>query len=172
MPFLLLYWKYLVAAAIVATLAVAYNWHVDKLIDTAVTKAVTERDGEWRKSEAKAIADADSRARAVEAKHAQDLQQLRGRYQRDIANAKVQHDKDVASANSGDLQLRIPAALCGSSGDGAKVAGSSSGSDGPETIQLPPTLTGDLFALADDADAIADQLTACQAVITSDRKEQ
>lgn len=171
MTFFLLYWKYIAAAAAIALLTVAYNVHVDGLIDDAVTAAVTENNGKWQDSEQKAIAKARTEAKAKEDAHAADLKTIGTQHAKELANAKLKHDKDVADAVSGALSLRIPAPACAGSGDLSGSPAAPAAGDAAATVELPRSLTSDLFSFANDADAVADQLTACQQVILSDRKE-
>lgn len=169
MPFILLYWKYLAAAAAIAALTLLYNVHVDGLIKTAVDKAVIERDGKWQASEQAAIAKSRAEAQAKEAAHAKDLETINHQHQQDIANAKLKHDKDVADARSGALRLRLPSAVCASRGDVPGAPGSANPAS--ETTALPARLTGRLFGSADDADDNIDELNTCWQIVASDRKE-
>jgi hypothetical protein len=170
MTFIFLYWKYIAAAVILATLVGAYNIRVNGLIDTAVTKAVTENNKSWQAAEKKAIAKAESDARATEATHAKALEAVGMKYQKEIINAKTQRDKDVAAARSGALRLHDNAASSSTCND-PKAAIPAAGSDAPKGADLSKSAVEFLLTLADDADAIVTQLGACQAVILSDRKE-
>jgi len=162
--------KAIAAAIVVAALVIGYNFHVHSLVSAAEVKATTTCNANWQDAEKKAIDASEAKARETEAGHAKALALLQTSYQKEIADAKSQRDKDVAAARSGALKLRFAASSPGASDD-SKGPGSPVGSDAAAPIELPPAIAGDLFALADDADATADQLRACQAVIISDRKE-
>lgn len=109
-------------------------------------------------------------ARAQELKKAEELDVIAKNHQKEIANEKRQKDTDVAAARSGALVLRIPSPCQGAGGDQASPASAGAGlSDGGATAELPREITANLFALADDADAVVRQLGQCQAVIRSDR---
>ncbi len=168
MPFLLLYWKWIAAAALLAALTIGYQVHVHHLISAAVDKAVLERDDQWRAKETEAIDKAKAAAKATEAAHAKELGGIRTKYQKEVADAKSKHDSDVANARSGDLGLRVPS-NCPSAADVSGAAAGSARGDGSSTVELPRETTASLYSLANDANAVADQLRACQAVIQSDR---
>ncbi len=168
MPFLLLYWKWIAAAALIAALTIAYNVHVNGLIHKAVDKAVLERDDQWRDKEQEAIDKAKAAAKATEAAHAKELGTIRTKYQKEVADAKSKKDRDVDGARSGDLSLRVPSG-CPSAANVSGAATGPSRGDGPSTVELPRETTASLYSLANDADAVADQLRACQTVTQSDR---
>ncbi len=168
MPFFLLYWKWIAAAALIAALTIAYNLHVNGLIHKAVDRAVLERDDQWRSKEQEAIEKAKAEAKATEEAHAKALGVIQTKYQKEIADAKSQRDRDVANARSGSLSLRVPA-RCPSAADVSGAASPAPGGDGSATVELPRETTASLFSIANDANAVADQLRACQAVIQSDR---
>ncbi len=168
MPFLLLYWKWIAAAALIAALTIAYNVHVNGLIHKAVDKAVLERDDQWRGKEQEAIDKAKAAAKATEAAHAKELGVIQTKYHKEIADAKTQRDRDVANARSGSLSLRVPS-RCPSAADVSGAPNAAGRGDGAQTVELPREVTASLFSIANDANAVADQLRACQAVIQSDR---
>ncbi len=171
MPFLLLYWKWIALAAFIGALAVAYNVHVDKLIHTAVTKAVTERDGEWRKSEAEAIAKADAVARATEEAHATALKALRTKYEKEVADGKAKADAAIASVHAG-YRLRIDAG-CSGAGNDPQTPAAATGSDGPAGSGfLNEADSAFLLGEAKRADAVVNELHICQATVIEDRKEK
>jgi prophage endopeptidase len=170
MTFILLYWKYIAAALIVAALVGYYNVHVHGLIKAAEVKAVTENNQSWQAAEKKAIKASEEAARATEQAHAKALDIVKTNYAKETANAKTQRDKDVAAAHSGALRLRDNAASSGVCND-SKAATTTGGSDAPKGADLSPAAAEFLLALADDADAVVRQLSACQQIINSDRKE-
>ncbi len=160
--------KWLVLAAVIGTIALAYNLHVNKLIKTAVDKAVTERDAEWRKSEQDAIAKANAAARAQEEAHGKALKALRTKYEKEVADAKSKADAAITAVHDG-ARLRI-AAGCSSPADVPGASSGPAGSDGPAGAQfLGEADSAFLVGEAKRADEIARQLALCQATVTSDR---
>lgn len=110
-------------------------------------------------------------ARASERAHAVQIASIGTQHAKEMEDARKQKDRDMANARSGALSLRISAPCKASSGGIRAPAAPASGvGDGAETIELPREITANLFALADDADEVVRQLTACQAVILDDRK--
>ncbi len=160
--------KLAVLGFIVAAIATTYNVHVNGLIHRAVDKAVLERDDQWRGKEQEAIDKAKATAKATEAAHAKELGGIRTKYQKEVADAKSKHDRDVDNARAGDLSLRVPSS-CPSAADVSGAAAGSARGNGSSTVELPREITASLYSLANDADSVADQLRACQTVTQSDR---
>ena len=114
----------------------------------------------------------NNEARATEARRIDEMTILATSYSKGAQDAEERRRRDVAAARDGALVLRIPAAACGAGGGEAGQTGPPApGRDAPATIELPREITADLFALADDADAIADQLRTCQQIALNDRKD-
>lgn len=168
--FIIANWKAFAAAALIGVVALFYNLHVDKLIRVAVTKAVTQRDGEWRKSEEAAIEAARKKAQATEAAHAKDLDEIEKKHRKEMEDATKQADARIASVHAG-YRLRISAG-CTGAGNGAQVAAAAPGSDGTAGAQfLSEADSAFLIGEAKRADDIVRQLRICQETIDSDRKE-
>lgn len=169
MAFLLLYWKWIAAAAVIAALTIAYNVHVNRLIDKAVVKAVTERDAEWRASEEEAIQAAKERARAEEAGHKTALDAIAAQHEKEMNDANKKLAALNASVRAG-ARLRI-ASGCTSSGNASDAASPAGVGDGKAGAQfLGEADSAFLIGEAARADAIVRQLTQCQAVVIEDRK--
>lgn len=112
-------------------------------------------------------------ARVAESAHALALAAIGTKHAKEIEDARKQKERDVADARSGRIVLRYPSPCKASSGGiSAPAAAAPSVRDGAETAELPREITADLFALANDADEVVRQLSACQAVIFDDRKTQ
>jgi len=110
-------------------------------------------------------------ARATEAKRVADMNVIASNYAKGYQNAETRRRADVAAARDGALVLRIPAAaLCPGGSETGPPRPAAAGGDGAATVELPRAVAADLLALANDADQVADQLRACQAVVISDRK--
>ncbi len=86
----------------------------------------------------------------------------------DLSKERAAHEAtrraDRKRALDGDVRLRFT-----SSGKDC-TSPAPVGSDGPQTSELPREITADLLDLANDADEVAKQLAACQAVVLEDRK--
>ena len=132
----------------------------------------------WQAKANKEMTDANAKilqlendARAKEQAHAAALDNIATNYEQELQHAENTRKADVAAARSGALRLRDPGATaqqtCGSAtGQAATSAG---GRDGQAGGYLSAGATEFLFEQADSADAIVQQLGACQAVIVSDR---
>lgn len=169
MPFLLLYWKWIVGAILVASLVGYYNVHVNRLVKEAVTVAVTERDASWREAETKAVNAAKAEARAKEASQAKDFAALQKRFEQEKANADKADAARIAAVRAGS-RLRISSGCTGA----ANVPSSASpaaGSDAPPAAQfLGEADSAFLIGEARRADKIVEQLNLCQSTLQSERK--
>lgn len=116
----------------------------------------------------KAIAELDAKYRAQEAQQQARITEIGIDYAQKLADATDQRNKDVAAARAGALKLRIPPGNA-DNGSPSQAGTSSPGGDGPARGELPPETAANLLALADDADQVAKQLGACQAIIAADR---
>lgn len=137
----------------------------------ACTIQKNEMQAKWATELETKLKAAEDKAKAKDEAHAKALVDLGARYEKEITNAKAQRDKDVAAAHAGALVLRFLPDRPSSGLIVPNGAAGAPGSDGPQTVELPRAVTADLYALADDADAVVSQLSACQAVVQSDRKE-
>jgi prophage endopeptidase len=118
------------------------------------------------------IADLQDAARRTEQAHAQKLAEIADRHQKEIRNAETRRKADVAAVRDGTLVLRDPgrAASEGAcAGQPAAPGAAASQRDGGQAGRLSGEAAEFLLGLAADADAVADQLAACQAVILTDR---
>lgn len=137
----------------------------------------TEERAAWQKRENTELVTANAaikrleeEARDTERRHAEDLNEISTGYQKELVNAKAQKDRDVAAARAGALSLRIPSPCKGADGGQAGTATTGAGGrDAAAGTELPREVTAGLFELADDADEVVRQLTACQAVVSADR---
>lgn len=113
--------------------------------------------------------------RELEAQYRAEMDKLEAELKKEKAANAARKKADADAARAGDLVLRVPASVCGGAdggGDPAAAFGPPAPKrDGAATVELPRQVTADLFDLANDADDVADQLRACQAVILNDRKE-
>lgn len=135
-----------------------------------------QRDNDQLKAAHDRIQTLQNEARAAEAKRAADLAAISSWFQGKLSAQSKQHERDLAAVRDDSLVLRDPghtqpAANCGGSSQ-SQTGAPASGRDGEARAQLSDAAAGFLLGEANRADAIVNQLTACQAVITSDRGSQ
>lgn len=116
----------------------------------------------------KKLADANARVRATEQKSAQDLAAISATYQKGLSDVVSTHKDVVARIRSGALRLSVPARADTGDTAGASAAGASE-RDADARCQLSDTAAEFLTGLASEADGVARQLSACQAIVTADR---
>lgn len=123
---------------------------------------------------AKRAKQAEDQKKAQEQEQATELALQGENYAAQLQANDAQHQRDMADIRSGALKLRVAGMRAGAApGDPSPAPSTAAaGSDGAAGADLPPDVTGRLFALADAADGIVHQLTACQAVITTYLKGQ
>jgi len=158
-------------AALVAALLGLY-W---SQIEAAETRGQLKERALWQKQATINKVAADelriallTQAREKEAEHAENIALIDRKYQKELGRAKTQHETDLDNVRNGALRLRDPnASGCrGSGGNPSPSFGSPSslGDDRTEG-ELSSEAVGFLLGFAREADEIANQLTAAQAVI-------
>lgn len=109
--------------------------------------------------------------RDQERRHAQDLVDIDHDYQAKIENDKQIIDSTIAALRAGTIRMRKQlAAPTATDTTLPQTNASTCQRDAGEATGLQPTDAEFLIRFAADADAITEQLTACQAVILADRK--
>ena len=171
MPWLTLAWnfRYVIGAVLLIGAGWAYLGHRDNVAEARGAAKVQDRWDEQKVIDAAAVTALDAKYRKLEAesKAAQDA--LGVQYAKDLKAAKTRRDADVAAARSGALRLSFPTPSANQCP--APEAGSGKPGNHEEArTELPRQVTADLLALADDADEVVLQLTACQAVVEADRQ--
>lgn len=165
-------WQVWVALGI--ALGVLWYGHSQKregIAETEAKYAARERD-----RQAQAAADraaTEKRFRDQENKHAHAMANLDRQFTAEIAASEDRARRDRAAAGRGDIVLRIPGPACdGSAATEAPAPAAAAGKrHGAETVELPRAVTQDLLDLVNDADRVADQLRACQAIVRADREQ-
>lgn len=157
---------FLVALALAAAGGYARGDHDGKLSehDQWVT-----REAALNADAAKKIKEAADSARAEERSKAEKQAQISTDLQAKLQEAENEKNRLAADVRAGKRKLSI-SARCPPRGDpkGA-VAAPSGGRDGETRAELPVEASDFLIGLATEADNLARQLSACQAVILSDR---
>ena len=166
-----------------ATLGVVLFWIVSMAaVGSWQNKAghVAERTA-WQAKENQELAQANAQilkletdARSAERRHAIDQASISIQYQQELNNAKLKTDTLVTQLHAGAFRLRDPyaASVQPCSGATGKTATGTSGRDGSQGVELSGPASEFLLNLTGDADQVTQQLTACQAVIKSDRQEK
>ena len=153
---------YVLVAAVLAfaglSLAVAYYKNSAERADAEATLARDQRDRAIR------LAQASEEARAKEYQRAEDLAKVGEQLEKDNQDLKDQNKRDVAAVRAGELRLRVANACPGPSS--APAAGATASErDDATTAELPREVAEDLLSLANDADEVVNQLSACQKTI-------
>jgi hypothetical protein len=138
---------------------------------TAERTAWQQRETDELRAANAAINQLQDQARATERRHAQQMSALGQTHQKEIQHVEARRKADAAAARAGTVVLRDPGAARETTCPGAAAApGAATGQrDGGQTGQLSGAAAEFLLDLANDADAVAEQLAVCQAVILSDR---
>ena len=120
---------------------------------------------------ADAIAKAHDEVQIAEQKHAQELQDVSITYQKELNNVSAKKDATIAALRTGAIRLRDPGTRYTLGANTLPNAGASArGCNGKAVSQLSDELAEFLTTEASRADAIVDQLTACQKVVVKDRE--
>lgn len=143
--------------------------HDDGVVEQRITDTKVMEAKE--RAHAEEVAALNAKAKKDDEAHQAALAAIGAKYETTIAALKARRDRDVADALAGALRLSIPAgpAPAGGSVQLPDAATGTAGSDGAARGELPRQVAADLFALADDADQVVEQLHACQAVVADDR---
>jgi hypothetical protein len=116
-----------------------------------------------------AVVSAHQRVRAVENEAQHNITAISNLFELDLTHEKNQHAAVVAGLRAGNLRLHIPTSACIRDAT-ASTAGSASGDhEATTTAELSGSAAEDLLGLVADADEVAIQLRACQAVLVADR---
>jgi hypothetical protein len=156
-------------------LLVATAWVIDRY---GYQRGQIEERAQWQARESAELADANRLidqlqrdARAKERAHADALSVISSSYQKELTDAKRKHNAVMDDIRAGRVRLRDPAAGETSCAGGTAAAPPAAGGrDGPPGSELSRSAAEFLFGLAAEADAVAHQLAACQAVVRRDRE--
>lgn len=123
------------------------------------------------------IATLQQEARDQERVHGQAMADIATQHQKDLKDARTEKDRVIADLRARNLRLRVPvvataSAAC-SGGSAGPEAGPGAGQrDGETTAELSEAAAEFFVGLASEADDVARQLSACQAVVIADRQQQ
>lgn len=116
-------------------------------------------------------------AREQEQAHGRSMAGIAAQHQQDLKDVRTEKDRVIADLRTRNLRLRVPvvaptSAAC-SGGSSSPEAGSGTGQrNGATTAELSGPAAEFLVGLVSEADDVARQLSACQAVVTADRQQQ
>jgi hypothetical protein len=178
-------WLYLIGLVVlvvaVTGLIHAGNSFVASVEKKGYDRGVNETTASYAKRDNDALVKAQTRitfleeqARDRERADAKKNAELAAQRAKEKRDAEKQRAADYAAAAAGALVLRdpgqnpAPGPNAGGRGASAPSFGPGSGNNGAPPGQLSPKVTGDLFALVDDADDLAKQLASAQARIRQD----
>lgn len=158
------------------TLIVGYHLYA---VHEAHLQGFEEAQAVCAKREAAAIVEHDRQLKALDTKYrGMEQQQATAlavageNYATQLQSLEEQRKRDVSRARSGALIVRVPGACTPSDRPAPESPAPAPGSDGPQGCQLSTAAGGNLLDLIADADRNTQQLSACQAVITTYLKGQ
>jgi prophage endopeptidase len=168
------------AVLLIVLIVAGFMWYVGSERRAAFAAGEVAERGRWQAKESKELSAANAEilrltklAQDLEAKRAAALAKASADYQKGLADGKRELDAAVAAARSGALVLRDPGRTTGACPPGGAAAATEPGAggrDGAKGGELSREASAFLLELTGEADAVAKQLTACQAVVRADRE--
>ena len=142
--------------------------------DGAVSERVVweTRLAEENANAAKSIREAEEKARQQEHDSAARIQSISADYQRKLSNEHAKFKNvDTAVANGNFRLLDSSAtAVCSNNSGSTEASPTPAGSNGAEGCKLSTNTSRSLWFIVTNADDVATQLAACQAIVEADRK--
>jgi len=179
-------WLYLGGAIAILALISALVYGVKSYLDGVDQKGYdrgkqeteakyAKRDNEQLRAAAERIKTLEDQARRQERENAERLAEISKQRQKELADAKRQHDRDIAAVRAGTLKLHDPGVPAGGAAAGRGSPGPAPGApaggrDGETRGQLSGAAAEFLLGLAGEADDVARQLDKAQAVIIEYRR--
>jgi hypothetical protein len=168
--------------AVVVAAALGALWYAYSTIDgRGYARGKSETVAEYAKRDNQALQDALAKVAQLQAEvqsreqaHEDRLEQIRNKQRKETANAKRQHDNDLAAVRAGTLRLRDPGHPAGTTQCDQRAGpapGATAGlGDGAAAGGLSEAAAGFLLQLVHDADRNTRQLTDAQQVIEAQRR--
>jgi len=168
--------------AVVIAAALGALWYAYSTIDgrgfdrgkAQTESAYKDRDNQALQDALARVAQLQAEVQAREQAHQQALDEIRNKQRKEAADAKRQHDADLAAVRAGTLRLRDPGRPAGTAhcdrGPEAATGSTAGVSDGAAPGGLSEEATGFLLQLVHDADRNTRQLADAQAVINEQRR--
>ncbi|MDM5178503.1 lysis system i-spanin subunit Rz [Massilia sp. DJPM01] len=152
----------------------SFGHRVANLDYTAKLATITQQVAMQNEAHATRRADLEAQVRQSERARADEMAAIDQRHQEDIANREAISNRTIADLRSGVTGLRSKFTRCqrapGSNGPAPTT--STGSSDATASIELRSEDASFLIRFASEADQVADQLRACQAVVRADRMLQ
>lgn len=162
------------ALGILASLAFAAKSYLAGVERTAHARGVAEERGRWQARETSELTQANAlivrigaNYAAQQARHAEEVNSISQRYQKDLRHAQTSFDADLAAVRAGALRLRDPggtATACKGSDDhpAPSAAAAAGGSDAARGKELSDQAAEFLLSEASRADALVDKVSRLQ----------
>lgn len=169
--------KYAIAVLVVlGALFGAYQFGAS-VTQTKADLAIAKLNGDiadQRTAHEKARGDLVAAMREKDRANADAMAAIDAQHQKEIADHEAISNRTIADLRSGAVSLRDKFTTCQrTAASGSAQAGTSTGSgNDPASIQLQVEDAQLLILWATEADRVADQLRAAQAIIAADRKGQ
>jgi prophage endopeptidase len=160
-------------AAVFGILYLAYSFglHVEHQARVAEVAGIKRTHAEELAKAHQERADAEQRARDIEAQRAADMAALDAQHTKEMNDAKADADRTIADLRAGTLRLRerftCPASTA--AGTAGQAGTSTSLGDAAARYGLQPEDAEFLLSEAERADEVTVQLRACQAIVRGDR---
>jgi len=164
----------LIGLALVISVALvqAYGWAYKNGVNAERVAWQTSQNLALNEANKK-LFDAEERARVAEHLHAVQLNTISNTYQEKLTNEKQRHDNVIVSLRAGNLSLRDKYTEPGNAAPSATLSSETGtgtgGRNEAEGAKLSQPLAEFLIGLANEADEVVQQLTACQAIVNADR---
>jgi len=176
--------KLLIGAGAFAALAAAGYGAYATIDGRGYRRGAAETEASWQAREIRQQAAAEKERKRIEDDYrarerawSSFHQKIAEDYQKEVEDARKTKERDVAAARSGALRLRDRTASCASAGlqpDRGQPPGATSAAP-VRDVHAGSELSGEasafLLGLVDEADEVARQLGACQALIRADRTQ-
>lgn len=134
--------------------------------------AATNRDAamalQAERTAAKKLEEVNTNVRAIEKKSAEEISSISTHYEQELRDVSIKQKNIVSGIRSGAVRLSIATSDRAANAT-CPIATTASERDGEARSRLSDEAAEFLTGLASEADSLANQLSACQAVIVSDR---
>ena len=160
-----------IGAIWLASLTGMFVWRGNE-VEQVTNAKWTQRELDQVTAANKLLKDTEESYRVSEKAWAANQAAIVTKYTKEQQDAKAKSDAVIAGLRNGSIGVsftRPASPRCADSPNLSSTPASVARSDATETIQLPREIGANIYSLASDADAVADQLRTCQALIVADR---
>jgi prophage endopeptidase len=169
---------YAIAVGIVAAILFGAYWFGVEVTTNEYTGRISQIEADAATKLAKANADLASmqaKYRAQERDNTENMSAVDAAHQQAIHDTKITFENTIAGLRAGTIRLRgnLAASEFAAAGSSLPSTGTGTGQrDAAKGVGLQQADAELVLRIASEADAVADQLRACQAVVRADRKGQ